>query len=266
MAAMRHHKLSFTVALTCISRVLILRDRVLGWVGPGSQDTPGLSAARLKISSGANLLDAVFVQPTASPARAAMLLCHGIGETVQHWFPVQRLLAANGVASLVFDYSGYGRSTGRPSSAQFDLDALSAFQTLRRHAHPLPTSILGFSLGSGPAVAIVNAAAPDYLVLCGAFTSFRDALHAIGLPARLSPLVPPLWSAQQSLRDCRVPVLVVHGQNDRLFPVQMARDLASCCPGPVELLIVSNLAHNQLFRKPDLSFWGPIIARLYGES
>jgi alpha-beta hydrolase superfamily lysophospholipase len=223
-----------------------------------------LSTARLKISSGKNLLDAVFVEPAANPARAALLLCHGIGETVQHWFPVQRLLAANGVASLVFDYSGYGRSTGRPNSAQFDLDALSAFQTLRRLTHPLPISILGFSLGSGPAAAIVNAAAPDSLVLCGAFTSFRDALHAIGLPARLAPLVPPLWSAQHSLRDCRVPVLVVHGQNDRLFPIQMARDLASCCPGPVELLIAPNLAHNQLFRKPDLSFWGPIIARIVG--
>ncbi len=259
---MRHHDVSFTVALTCISRVLILRDRILGWVGPGSRDTPGLSATPLKISSGRNLLDAVFVQPTANPARAAMLLCHGIGETVQHWFPVQQLLAANGVSSLLFDYSGYGRSTGHPSGAQFDLDALSAFQTLQRLTHPLPTAILGFSLGSGPAAAIVNTAAPDHLFLCAAFTSFRDAVCAIGLPARFSPLVPPLWPAQESLRDCRVSVLVVHCENDRLFPVQMARDLAACCPVPGEVVIVPGYSHNQPFRKPDLSFWGPIIARI----
>jgi pimeloyl-ACP methyl ester carboxylesterase len=261
---MRSHNLSFTVALTCISRVLILRDRTLGWVSPSRRNTPGLSTVRLTISSGSNLLDAMFIEPAASPARAALLLCHGIGETVDHWFPVQQLLGANGVASLLFDYSGYGRSTGRPSRAQYDLDALSAFQTLQRLTHPLPAAILGFSLGSGPASAIVNAAAPDYLVLCAAFTSFRDAVRAIGLPARLAPLVPPLWSAQQSLRDCRVPVLVVHGENDRLFPVQMARDLASCCPGPVELLIIRNVTHNQPFRKPDLSYWGPIIARITG--
>jgi len=256
------HRHSFTVALTCISRVLILRDRILGWVGPGSRDTPGLSATLLKISSGRNLLDAVFVQPTANPARAAMLLCHGIGETVQHWFPAQQLLAANGVSSLLFDYSGYGRSTGRPSGAQFDLDALSAFQTLQRLTQPLPNAILGFSLGSGPAAAIVNTAAPDYLFLCAAFTSFRDAVCAIGLPARFSPLVPPLWPAQESLRDCRVSVLIVHGENDRLFPVQMARDLAACCLTPAEVVIVPNLRHSQPFRKPELTFWGPIIARI----
>jgi pimeloyl-ACP methyl ester carboxylesterase len=264
MAAMRHHDVSFTIALTCISQTLILRDRVLGWVGPGLRDTPGLSTQRLTISSGANLLDAIFVEPTTSPARAALLLCHGIGETVEHWFPVQQLFAANGVSTLLFDYSGYGRSTGRPSGAQFDLDALSAFQELRRLTQPLPAAILGFSLGSGPAAAIANTAAPDYLILCAAFTSFRDALCSLGLPVRLTPLVPPLWSAQQSLRDCRIPVLVVHGENDRLFPVQMARDLASFCPTPAELLIVPNVSHNQPFRKPDLAFWGPIISRIIG--
>ncbi len=259
---MRSHDVSFTIALTCISRVLILRDRLFGWVGPGVRDTPGLSATQLTISSGKNLLDAVFVQPTANPARASMLLCHGIGETVQHWFPVQQLLAANGVASLLFDYSGYGRSSGHPSATQYDLDALSAFQALKRLTRPLPTAILGFSLGSGPAAAIVNAAAPDYLFLCAAFTSFRDAVRAIGLPAGFTPLVPPLWSAKDALRDCRVPILVVHGDNDRLFPVRMARDLASCCPAPAEAIIVPGCRHNQPFRKPDLAFWGPIIARI----
>jgi pimeloyl-ACP methyl ester carboxylesterase len=261
---MRHYNLSFTVALTCISQTLILRDRVLGWVGPGLRETPGLSIQRLTITSGANLLDAIFVEPTASPARATLLLCHGIGETVEHWFPVQQLFVANGVSTLLFDYSGYGRSTGRPSAAQYDLDALSAFHELRRLTEPLPTAILGFSLGSGPAAAIANTAAPDYLILCAAFTSFRDALRSLGLPVRFTPLVPPLWSAQQSLRDCRIPVLVVHGENDRLFPVQMARDLASCCPTPAEVIIVPNFTHNQPFRKPDLAFWGPIISHITG--
>ncbi len=261
---MRHYNLSFTVALTCISQTLILRDRVLGWVGSGLRDTSGLSTQRLTISSGANRLDAIFVGPTASPARAALLLCHGIGETVEHWFPVQQLFAANGVSTLLFDYSGYGRSTGRPSAVQYDLDALSAFQELRRLTEPLPTAILGFSLGSGPAAAIANTAAPDFLILCAAFTSFRDALRSFGLPDRFTPLVPPLWSARQSLRGCRVPVLVVHGENDRLFPVQMARDLAACCPTPAELIIVPNFTHNQPFRKPDLAFWGPIISHIVG--
>jgi alpha-beta hydrolase superfamily lysophospholipase len=259
---MRSHKPSFTFAITCISRALALRDRVLGWVGPGAQDTPGLSITRFSIPSGANLLDAVFVAPADTPPRAALLICHGIGETVAQWFPVQQLLAANGVVSLLFDYSGFGRSTGAPDWVQYDLDALTAFRTLQRLAPGVPNALLGFSLGSGPAAAIVNTAAPNLLVLCSAFTSFRAGAHARWIPQILSPLVPPIWQAHESLRNCRVPVLIVHGEKDGLFPVQMARDLVACCPEPAELIVVPNVTHNQPFRKPELSYWNPIIRRL----
>ena len=89
-------------------------------------------------------------------ARAAVLLCHGIGETVEQWFGVQQLLAAHGVASLVFDYSGYGKSRGRVDWDQFELDTMAAFATLQKLAPRMPHSVLGFSLGSGVAAATIN--------------------------------------------------------------------------------------------------------------
>jgi alpha-beta hydrolase superfamily lysophospholipase len=258
-----HHQISFTVALTGISKAILLRDRVLKSVGFARRiDTSDTAASHHTLSSGKNLIDAVFVEPSSGPALAAVLICHGIGETVQRWFPVQQLLAANGVASLVFDYSGYGRSTGSINWTQCDLDAVTAFNYLQELTPHLPISILGFSLGSGPAAAIAHRVPAHLLVLCAAFTSFRAAVCATGLPSRLSFLAPPIWSARDSLRSCTLPVLVVHGQKDRLFPVQMARDLVACCPGPAELLVVCNLAHNQPFRKPHLSYWGLIISRI----
>jgi hypothetical protein len=257
------YRLSFTVALTSISRALILRDNVFGWSGPGRRDnTADLSVSTQSIPSGSSLLDAVFVAPVLLPARAAVLLCHGIGETVAHWFPVQRILAANGVASLLFNLSGYGKSTGRVDWSQFEMDAVSAFKCMQRLAPGLPLSVLGFSLGSGIAAAIVNQVAASRLVLCAVFTSFRDAARSFGLPAFLSPLVPPIWCTEESLHGCALPVLVVQGEKDRLFPVQMARDLVSRCGPNVRLLVVPNMAHNQPFRRLDLSYWGPIVSFL----
>jgi pimeloyl-ACP methyl ester carboxylesterase len=263
---MPYHRRSFTFALTGIVRFLVLRDRILDLFGIGPRG--GISnqpISRQSIPSGKNVLDAVFVDPAAGPARASILICHGIGETVGRWLPVQQLLAANGVASLVFDYSGYGRSTGRVDWIQCELDAEAAFRQLERLTSPLPIGILGFSLGSGPAAAIAKRVQADHLILGAAFTSFRDAAHTAGIPRALSALVPPSWSATESLRDCSVPVLILHGEKDRLFPVQMARELVACCPGKVELLVVPDLAHNQPFRKPELSYWGHIIARLLAE-
>jgi alpha-beta hydrolase superfamily lysophospholipase len=264
----RAHRAAFSYVIACISRFMILRDRALGWTKRGRVPAgihervsrhaiPG--AVHHPIDGTAQILDAVFVEPARVPARAAVLLCHGIGETVEQWFGVQQLLAAHGVASLVFDYSGYGKSTGRPHWEQFELDAVAAFAALKELAPSLPLSVLGFSLGSGVAIAAIDRLAARRLILCEAFTSFRHAAVSVGIPRPLARLVPPIWHAQPPLSRCKLPVLIVHGEKDRLFPIAMARELAGMCEPRAEVVLVPNTTHNQPFRKPHLSYWGPII-------
>jgi uncharacterized protein len=260
---MRSYKISFTIAMTGISRVLVLRDRLLGRMTPivdGRVD--GAMVERHRIASGANVLDAVWVRPAVVPVRAVVLICHGIGETVEHWPAVQQLLAANGAASLVFDYSGYGRSTGRIEAAQCERDTVAAFEYLKGLAQGPEfgpeVAVLGFSLGSGIAAAVMRQVRASRLVLCAGFTSFRAAAHSLGMPAILGPLIPPLWHAEESLRDCRLPILVVHGEEDRAFPVEMATELAACCGA--RTMIVPELRHAEPYYRPSLAYWGPIIS------
>jgi uncharacterized protein len=261
----RAHRKSFTFAITCISRFMILRDQVLGWTKAGRRPAASGPAemiervSRHSIQSAQSVLDAVFVEPAAASAEAAILLCHGIGETVEQWFGVQQLLAANGVASLVFDYAGYGKSTGRPDWDQFELDAVAAFGALEKLAPQLPLSMLGFSLGSGVAVATIHQIAARRLILCEAFTSFRDAAASAWVPRALRKFVPPIWDAYRPLSACAVPVLIVHGEKDRLFPKAMAAELAGFCCPKAEVVLVPNMTHNQPFRRPRLEYWGPIV-------
>ncbi len=258
------HRPSFTLTLLCASRMIHIRDRLLGRIPAWPVEAPNLSASRHAISSGTSVLVAVYVEPVAQPARASVLICHGIAEVVTQWFPIQRFFADAGISSLVFDYSGYGRSTGRPDWTQCEQDGLSAFEFLKRRAPSGPISLLGFSLGTGIASAIVNRVEADRLILCAGFTSFRAAAHVAGVPKFLSPLVPPIWDAAVSLPNCKLPVLVVHSTADRLFPAQMARDVAGWCGGSAELILVHGSGHNEPFYKPDLAYWGPIISRIVG--
>jgi uncharacterized protein len=259
----RSHRRSFTLAVTCISRFLILRDRLfdaLVWRKCGNKGEVAVS--RHAIRSGENTLDAVFVEPAASAACAVLLICHGISETVGRWRKVQQLLAANGVASLVFDYSGYGRSTGAIDWNQLEQDALAAFAACAQIAPQLPVSVLGFSLGSGIAAAIIHEVPACRLILCEAFTSFQDAAHAAGIPLRLRSLVPPIWPTRELLQLCRPPVLILHGEEDRLFSVKMAQELHASCGAESKLIVVPETTHTQPFRKPHLSYWGPVVAWL----
>lgn len=259
---MRSHKISFTIAMTGISRALVLRDRLLGRMRPIVDGrVEGATVERHRIASGANVLDAVWVRPAAVTVRAVVLICHGIGETVEHWPAVQQMLAENGAASLVFDYSGYGRSTGRIEAAQCERDTIAAFEYLKGLAagagFGAEIAVLGFSLGSGIAAAVMCRVRASRLVLCAGFTSFRAAAHSLGMPGVLGPLIPPLWHAEESLRGCGAPILVVHGDRDRAFPVEMAAELAACCGA--KTIIVPNLRHAEPYYKPSLAYWGPIV-------
>jgi hypothetical protein len=250
----------FNFAIACVSRVLILRDWVFGWVVRNRSGDPALgSVSRQSIPSGSKTLDAVLVTPAPGGARASVLLCHGIGETVEHWLGVQRLLAAHGVASLVFDYSGYGRSPGPFSAGQAEQDAVCAFRHLQGLTAPLPVCLLGFSLGSGIAVAIVQKVPAHRLILGAAFTSLRKAAVSTGVPSAFAFTVPDIWDADSALRACTIPVLIVHGERDQLFPVSMAKELQSLCGPNAELVVVPKVAHNQPFRRPELSYWGEMI-------
>lgn len=262
-------KALFTIAVTLISRALVLADRLAGRLRD-ERPPSGLRVSRDAIRSGSRTLDAVFVTPGTAPA-AALLICHGIGEVVEHWLPAQQLLAAHGIASLVFDYSGYGRSGGRIDWRACEEDALAAWTHLRSLAPDLPVSLLGYSMGSGIACALLDRAAegavegrvaPACLILGSAFTSFRDAACALGLPRPLSGVLPDIWRVRERLAASPVPVLILHGERDRALPVAMARALLGASPPATELIVVPAGAHNEAFHRPGLSYWNHVIRRL----
>jgi pimeloyl-ACP methyl ester carboxylesterase len=117
-------------------------------------------------------------------------------------------------------------------------------------------------LGTGIAPAILNRVTADRIVLCAGYSSFRKAARAEWIPGFLSPLVPAIWSAEDTLRACSLPILIVQGDQDRLFPMKMAHDLVACCGSHAEFLILPAGSHNYPFYYPEMSYWGPIISWL----
>jgi pimeloyl-ACP methyl ester carboxylesterase len=253
----------FTLAITVVSRSLILRDRLLGRLRP----RPETARSRVVVTthvipSGANLLDARFFAPVEGPVHAGLLICHGIGETVAHWDAAQRLLAENGVASLVFNYSGYGKSTGWISPQQCEADAVVAFSRLGELVTTAPLSLLGYSLGSAVAAAVAPLVRPKRLILCAAFTSLREAARSVGVPWLLARLLPAIWMSVDALKTCAIPVVILHGENDELFSPEMARRLGASCGSVCEVIVVPETSHNGPIYRPALDYWSLVISRL----
>jgi len=113
-----------TLLLNVTSRMLLRSDRMNG-IMEQMLSAFTFAKERLVIPSGKRRLSAVYV--SAGDDTPAVLICHGIGELVEYWGKVQGLLKGMGVSSLVFNYSGYGTSSGILTTAHCEEDAAAAY-------------------------------------------------------------------------------------------------------------------------------------------
>ena len=181
------------------------------------------------------------------------------------WIPVQRLLAANGVASLLFDFSGYGRSTGRVDWTPFELDAVSAFEY---HAAPRPRAApFATRIFDGQRHCCRHhqprSGKPPRAVRGLHFVPRRRTLH------RHSGANFPFCPAHLARQGIVVRVSVARARRSwrKGPPVSRGNGPRTCILLRPERKVAHRArhVHTRPFRKPQLSDWGPIISFLVSE-
>jgi uncharacterized protein len=244
-----------SLGLSVIGRMLLCRDRLNGSLRQ-VLDAFRFDAERVVISSGKRSLSAVYV--SAGEEAPVFLICHGIGERVEYWGKVQGLLQAMGISTLVFNYSGYGASSGRVSVAHCEEDAMAAYRELVDRGHR-SIFLLGFSLGSGVVSAVASRLDIDGVILCEGYSTLREGAGSVGFPRWITRFMPDVWENVLRVSGLKVPVLVVHSDADRLFPVSMAKRAAEACGERGELLVINGLSHNEPIFNPTEIYWRPIV-------
>lgn len=189
--------------------------------------------------------------------RGHVLLCHGnagnVGDRVVH----AAILSHAGFDVLLFDYRGYGNSSGRPSERGTYRDARAALAGLLRQPGVDPARVfyLGESLGGAIALELALAHPPAGLVLLSAFTSVRDMsrVHYGLIPVAA---VPDAYPSLRRIGDLRAPLLVLHGEDDTIVPVEQGRALFEAAPEPKRLHVVAGVGHNDI-----VSLAGALLAQ-----
>ncbi len=246
--------------LTAVSGTILLRDR---WLGGSRRLRIHETQEEFFIASGKRRLACAYV-PGAEGA-PVVLICHGIGERIEYWSAVQALFGDHGIGSLIFNYSGYGKSSGRVCAEHCGEDMVAAYAELRRRVEAqTPVFVLGFSMGSGIAAQGAAALRPPIagLFLCQAFDSFREGACAVGVPRWLTWAAPDIWKTAATMERVRMPVWVVHSDDDRLFPMEMPRRIAKACRQWGELIVVEGLGHNDPYLTAAEVYWRPVMERM----
>jgi fermentation-respiration switch protein FrsA (DUF1100 family) len=167
------------------------------------------------------------------PALGHLLFCHGNAGNIGDRVLNAALLMAAGFDVLLFDYRGYGHSTGRPDEQGTYRDAHAALAALlaRQSVDRDRVFYLGESLGGAVALALAVECPPRGLILQSTFTSIRDAARA-HYPFIPTVLTPDAYPSLRPIRRLRAPLLVLHGDRDTIVPLAHGRALFGAASEP----------------------------------
>ena len=197
---------------------------------------------KLKTADG-ETLDAWYIP--APGARRTLLYMHGNGGNIGHRFDPIGVFHQLGLNVLIFDYRGYGASTGTPNEEGTYADALAAWTYLTQEKHVPPGEIVLFGESLGGAVAAWLAALhpPAALIIYASFTSVVDMARQLYpyFPAQL--LVRYRYDTLGALARINCPILIMHSPDDEIIPFSHGRALFEAARGPKRLLVLAG-GHN----------------------
>lgn len=183
----------------------------------------------------------------------AVLHCHGNAGNVSSHVDYSAFLAEEGIAVLIFDYRGYGRSSPASGLDRYQLmeDSRAAMDYLlaRPDVDPQRIGVLGVSLG-GVFASKLAAERSEVKALCliSAFSGWSsvagDHMPVLGwllIPGGLDPAKSVASIAR------KMPLMIVHGEQDEIVNVRHAGVIEDAAKGAgldVVKLIVPNADHN----------------------
>jgi hypothetical protein len=153
-----------------------------------------------------------------------------------------------GVAYL--SYRGYGRSSGSPSEAGLMADADAAYDWLLvKGVEPSRIALLGESLGSGVAVQLAAKREVGALALEAPYTSTVEVAAKIYWWLPVHALMKDQFKSIDFIAAVVAPLLIVHGEDDGLIPVEFGKRLFAAANQPKELEIIPGFGHDVLFEE-----------------
>jgi len=206
----------------------------------------GVREAMLQTEDGLSLLS--WYLP-AQPGRPVIAYFHGNGGHVG--YRAERLLrfAREGFGVLMVEYRGYGGNPGTPSETGFYTDGRAALAFLDREGvTPNRLMLYGESLGSGVAVALAAERQVAAVILEAPPTSVAEVAqcHFPFVPA--ARMVTDRYDSLSRIGKVKAPILVLHGERDRVVPIRYGRALLDAAPEPKEGWFAPDAGHEDLAR------------------
>ncbi len=207
---------------------------------------------------GATLRGWTFRAIAQSPQKLRILFFNGNAMTIDGSQTLYRSLAVHGADVTVFDYRGYGFSTGKPDVMDFRRDALVLYDNLVKDG---PVVVYGFSLGTAVATYLASQRTVAGLILAGTIATAEEEFpvfaRAGGLgPEQIAKMVPSsdavaAFNERSLIAASQAPLLMLHGEADQLVPIEQGREVFAASPVRQKTFVaLPGAGHNETANSP----------------
>lgn len=178
--------------------------------------------------------------------RAYVLYAHGNAGNLTHRSALlKRLQSEVRVTTLIFDYRGYDRRDGSPTTVGAIADMRGASKFLARKAGVKESQLvlMGRSLGGASAIQLASDTQPRGLIVESTFPSLKQvATHHY---PNLAWLVPrDKLNSRAAIGSYKGPLLYSHGTHDQTIPYELGVDLFDEANDPKRFIAIEDADHN----------------------
>lgn len=229
---------------------------VFNYDGDFFPDNPGdlgydYDTVVLSSSDGRNI-HAWFIHTPVPQPRGTVVISNSAIGTKACFLNWADLMATAGYHVTMYDYEGFGDSTGEKSVLNIMPDARMMVEWVLGGDDPARQSLilLGISLGSGPSISLaaeykeaVTAVILDSTYLVPRLEDFAIGTFFASLVPGLLEAFPDELNNERNITGVHQPLLMLHGLLDFSFPIERIRDLLDRIPGEVELVEFERSGH-----------------------
>jgi len=177
------------------------------------------------------------------PGRRVLFVCHGNNDNITERKYLIDLCQEYKLNLLLFDYQGFGKSSGTPYQYSLQPDSQTAYDFLiSKKVNPKDVIIWGESLGGNPATYLAETNECGLLVLVSTFSSMEDTFkdydhYFYNYSGKVLKQLFDNSDTLTRIKNVKVPVIIIHSTEDELIPYKAATRLFDTVSHKGKLLI-----------------------------
>lgn len=190
-----------------------------------------------------------FVKAAKEPSVATILFSHGNAGNIADRLDRVLRLREIGANFFLYDYRGYGRSTGSPDEEGTYRDGRAAYDYLvaTRRVDPSRLVLMGESLGCAISIQLAIERRAAGLVLEAPFASITHMANAIYPFLPLGFFIRTRYDNVRKIPQLRMPLFVVQGTRDEVIPIAQGKMVFDAAPEPKQYLAIEGAHHNDVY-------------------